>query len=307
MSGLNANSIKELDDRIARGDWSREKAAWKLHLGYRAWRYLRDSVYYAKISPEDAENKARNLRLEPLATEPSQEQFKPLEEKFWSLGMAMAWIIWRKPTAVRRAWQTFLDHSRYWSPNPFGGYDLIRLRPTLSDICSVGYLPNQSFDLVVGPAEAWDQLKHALEAEKILAHGVRVSTGAGEQIPGSAWAVLQIERDRSYLFGGLTQDPQFTNIKISSEAIFQEWPRNTISGQAEVVVGPRTRGPKPEKKEKVVTRMKRDLDHGEITKAELRDMSDKALTTRYGIPNGAERTTVREALNSVLSEANSDN
>jgi hypothetical protein len=61
----------------------------------------------------------------------------------------------------------------------------------------------------------------------------------------------------------------------------------------------RNRGPRPEKFKRVEDAMTKDLQQRKITPAELGDMIEEALATKYG----ASRDTVRKVRNKVLSKS----
>jgi hypothetical protein len=61
----------------------------------------------------------------------------------------------------------------------------------------------------------------------------------------------------------------------------------------------RGRGPRPEKLNAAIVKMKQDIAKGELTRAELRDMLEKELAARYGV----SRDTARRARNAVLAES----
>jgi hypothetical protein len=61
----------------------------------------------------------------------------------------------------------------------------------------------------------------------------------------------------------------------------------------------RTRGPRPDKREKTAAKMKHEIDKGELTRENLADMREKELEARYGV----SRDTARRARNKVLERA----
>jgi hypothetical protein len=61
-------------------------------------------------------------------------------------------------------------------------------------------------------------------------------------------------------------------------------------------------GPKPKKSPEIIEAIKADLKANLLTTAQLRDMEDKELCSKYGDKFGAARTTVREAREKVLTE-----
>jgi hypothetical protein len=59
------------------------------------------------ISPATAEAEAKRLKLGPLARKPKESAFDPVSEPWWTLPMAMAWIVWRRPRPVLAFWDKY--------------------------------------------------------------------------------------------------------------------------------------------------------------------------------------------------------
>lgn len=73
-----------------------------------------DRAYRGEITPEQAEEKASLLGVGPLARTPGANTFDPMKERWWTLPMTAAWIIWRTSTAVRSVWQDYRAEVREW-------------------------------------------------------------------------------------------------------------------------------------------------------------------------------------------------
>jgi hypothetical protein len=58
-------------------------------------------VNHGTLSPEEAEAEATRLGLGPLAQRPDPAALDPMAEAYWSLPMAVAWLAYRTPEAVR--------------------------------------------------------------------------------------------------------------------------------------------------------------------------------------------------------------
>src|SRR5579871_4524907 len=71
-----------------------------------------------EITPDQAEAEAATIGLPPFACTPDPTRFAPMNEVWWTLGMAAAWIIWRTPTAVRNVWSEYRREVREWR-SPF--------------------------------------------------------------------------------------------------------------------------------------------------------------------------------------------
>lgn len=77
---------------------------------------LIDKVRHGKITPDGAGAEAKRLKLDPLAGRPNAEDFDPMQEQFWTLPMAAAWIAYRTPDAVREWWDKYRELCKFWKP-----------------------------------------------------------------------------------------------------------------------------------------------------------------------------------------------
>jgi hypothetical protein len=75
---------------------------------------LIDKVKYGELTPQEAEAEAARLGLEPFEVSPNPADFDPMKEALWSLPMALAWIMWRTPDAVREMWDLYREKFRFW-------------------------------------------------------------------------------------------------------------------------------------------------------------------------------------------------
>ena len=54
--------------------------------------------------------------MPPLTQKPDPGKFDPMAEIWWTLAMALAWVMWRNPDDVREAWNEYRLDVTYWSP-----------------------------------------------------------------------------------------------------------------------------------------------------------------------------------------------
>jgi hypothetical protein len=71
----------------------------------RSWRW----------TPEWGEAVAGRLKLPPLNPAPDPARFDPMREACWTLGMVVAWGMWRDPARVRWGWDRYRLESFGWS------------------------------------------------------------------------------------------------------------------------------------------------------------------------------------------------
>jgi hypothetical protein len=63
-----------------------------------------------------------------MAEIPEPDKFDPMVEPWWTLAMAAAWIIWRRPNAVRQAWPKYRNEVEKPIDEPIRGADLFQAR-----------------------------------------------------------------------------------------------------------------------------------------------------------------------------------
>ena len=78
---------------------------------------LIEKLKYGKLTPEEAELEASRLGLEPFKFSPNPADFDPMQEPTWSLMMALAWIMYRTPDAVREMWDRYRKEFRFLMPS----------------------------------------------------------------------------------------------------------------------------------------------------------------------------------------------
>lgn len=72
-------------------------------------------VQYGLMTPAEAEAEAARLGLGPLASRPDPKQHdNPMEEMWWTLPMAIAWIAWRNSADVLDCYDPYREQCWYW-------------------------------------------------------------------------------------------------------------------------------------------------------------------------------------------------
>ena len=75
-------------------------------------------------NPSEAEKEAARLGCSPLIPIPDPVRFDPMRESYWTLHMALAWIMWRTVDDVRRHWDEWRDEAKQWQLNGDRGHSL---------------------------------------------------------------------------------------------------------------------------------------------------------------------------------------
>ena len=90
------------------------------------------AVQWGLVTPADADAWARERGEEPFQYQPDPAGFDPMSLEEWTFAMATAWIIWRTPADVCRAWEPYATECRTWhsidyiEPRTIAGGELIR-------------------------------------------------------------------------------------------------------------------------------------------------------------------------------------
>ena len=88
--------------------------------GFEEWakRWVRDYLFeelrYGRVSLDDARARANEVGIDSLEGNPGPNDFNPMEETYWTLAMAVAWIAWRRPVKVRDHWNKYRERCSYF-------------------------------------------------------------------------------------------------------------------------------------------------------------------------------------------------
>jgi hypothetical protein len=154
-------------------------------------RNARDTIYErvraGLLSPEDGDAEAVRNGLEAFQSRPEPDAFDPMRVSHWTLSMALAWIIWRTPDAVRLHWDEYRVECREWGVwQERVGRDLGPLPP----VCHWDLVLRFELEperAIRTPNEAEAELRELLQSERLPSDGVNVKTGDREPLPGRGW------------------------------------------------------------------------------------------------------------------------
>jgi hypothetical protein len=95
------------------------------------------AVARGRLTPEQAEEWAREKGQAPFARRPDTPGLDPMQEEHWTLPMAAACFIWRSPAAVRDQWDRARNGWTQWHRVDRRGWRLKRFgRASLDDVLS---------------------------------------------------------------------------------------------------------------------------------------------------------------------------
>jgi hypothetical protein len=201
------------------------------------------SVQRGETTPADAEAEANRLGLGPFESEPDPNSYEPFREPFWTLPMAVAWIAYRIPDAVRNWWEDYRKecwdwHFREWRVGPDGpvhqGHFLEqRSKATLVRLQMVDAMRDQAGLMSI--AEAIDALRLAIRSGHLEATGINEDTGRRVTIPALQWHDLTWfeEKGRDVIRakpGPANNTACYGGVILPMEAVRGRWPATLMPG-----------------------------------------------------------------------------
>jgi hypothetical protein len=134
-----------------------------------------------EMTPEEAEAWAESKHQPPLASKPDSALFDPMSEPFWSLPMAVAWIMWRTSDAVREYWDDYRCDCYVWKENRGAdghiakGWHIERLGPSSIPIVRRDASKQDPEQVTIDANGAIADLWRRQRAGKMIANGISYS------------------------------------------------------------------------------------------------------------------------------------
>ncbi|UVK55108.1 hypothetical protein DBIPINDM_001599 [Mesorhizobium sp. AR02] len=273
--------------------------------------HLLEEVYHGRMKPKDAEVEAARLQIN-LKTFPDPAQFDPMSLPTWTLVMAVAWISWRTPAAVRECWNDYRGKFADWSqhdwkiPSETGEPELIkgwalapRNRMTLEGLAIRHVITDQLYANPQNPTTAWfsglsqdsemlekspsieaalEQLWQRLAGEALTATALKGSSGGRPvQIPSHEWPYLDRTIDDQLCLKETPLEVEYRDVTFRSADLCRIWPTDQVSAAVGI-------SPSPSPPAQAKQKRNRRSQQQEIVKP--------FLTERFrdGIPSVAEMT-----------------
>ncbi|MBZ6077573.1 hypothetical protein [Microvirga puerhi] len=210
-------------------------------------------IQNGELTPDEAEAEAARLNLKPLAYEPEPEDYEPLNEVFWTLPMAVAWIAYRTPDAVREWWDAYRTECRDWHfrrwrlgfDGPIReGYFLEQRSPAslvslrLAEI--IDSRAESDPGLTMEIAEAKEALWIALQQAFFEATGISAETGKRVPIPAYEWRDLDHIEEGGHdviCTRGVRGGPRYEQVVVRSLPIVRTWP-DKLPSQSPLLLPP---------------------------------------------------------------------
>lgn len=218
---------------------------------------LRDQLItdarYGRITPQEAEARAKEAGLPPFEREPEFTAFDPMRQSRWSMVMAVAWIAWRDLQLVAEQGAEFRSQSTVWryqvwnEPVDDGQrfetregwfleswHEATVIRLTIVDayMRHLGRMPSAEFT----PAKAEEELWRALADDRLKAEGFD-RTGMLVEIPSREWEHLKLFEDgkRDVLrYDALDREEPFKNVRFRRIDLLRLWAPPSAKASSEV-------------------------------------------------------------------------
>ena len=225
---------------------------------------LLERVRAGDLAPDEADEKADELRLERLSRRFPTDEFHPNGLSRWTLPMVLAWITWRTYAEVREWDFNYVARCRELAPlsnrhpnsEDVRGHDLCRRRvPNASMFERHGdrrfgdWIANKKGEPVVlsemrakhAKAELW----RALEEGEIVAEGLQLSGGPRIEIPAREWVDLRVavgvDGQDTFHFEHEKQRPAYKDIRWPRAQVLERWPphqRSDIDERGDIRLNP---------------------------------------------------------------------
>lgn len=153
---------------------------------------LIEQVRSGAMSPEEAEKEAARLGLRAIAYRPDPTDHDPMQERFWTLPMAVAWIAYRTVDAVRENWDAYRLECVHWrfseqlrAPGR-SGFDLFNFSPAnlrrlkMAEKLEVAREADPDYSMPI--SDAINALWQALRGSCFEASGIEMASGKREII-----------------------------------------------------------------------------------------------------------------------------
>jgi hypothetical protein len=184
---------------------------------------LEDFVNQGAITPDEAEQFAKAAGIPPLAGQANPAAWDFFRKPYWTLPMALAWILDRNDNAVNERCDDFWSSFYTWestTPEVSNGRTCWRLQPGMP--ATVRKLVGSKVRYRSARHELW----HALQQErKLEAIGTDLETGKRVVIPSYLWATLDyVVEGEAPICRSNSSKEQFTDVLVSSTVVRELWP-----------------------------------------------------------------------------------
>jgi hypothetical protein len=210
-------------------------------------------VRHGKVTPEEAEAEAKANGFEPFEQQPQLPAFDPIQEPWWTIVMAVAWIAWRDLKQVRENCAGFRKECTHWIfrewKQPVEGGTKFAVQAgwfleTLSPPTTVRLLLMEAALVATGEVPATSQMSvrdaeaalwRALSECHLIATGLN-NEGRPTEIPAREWLYLKLFEDdhRDALkYDALDRREPFTKIVLRRDDLLNLWPRAAAAVHSE--------------------------------------------------------------------------
>jgi len=212
-----------------------------------------------EITREEADAEARACGFASLEARPDPSEFDPLAEPFWTVPMALAWIIYGSADSVRELMESYRAGCLVWRHTgdwPADGELSTGWRKERKEIFEL--LPPERMDIFdvtnnasrkedqnslakTGPI-AREEFWRAMELRTLIAEGIATGQTSHKPIRDAEWETFSWQPDPSIpedaLAGWWEKEPRYRRVFVRSADVIKLWPALHASDQVSVSSAP---------------------------------------------------------------------
>ena len=210
---------------------------------------LISQVQRGELSPSDAESQATELGFPPLLNTPNPAAFELNKEPYWSVPMALAWIMTRREEPVRAMCDSWRAQNEFWVAREWalpggpvhtghmiqthGPAGLLDLR-----VSAAAWARDKKLHLIVSADDAMTALIAALRAGNIEASGLPSPSALRAPLPAQAWIDLGLNDEDGHVVarGEHGSDARYAKLLLAPSAVQRKW-RGTSKTETATALG----------------------------------------------------------------------
>jgi hypothetical protein len=193
------------------------------------------------MCPACAERVTEDLGLEPFETSLPLDKFDPMQEPFWTLPMAAAWLMWSDINIVREHWPKYLNacqrfiqiQARFSESSSRIGWKL-EPRHSTNLAETFDFASQAAKPTIVEPNEARASLLQALQAGRLVASGISAKDKSPAPIPSYEWTDETYFGDHNCETDAIgvdyfSHEARYRTVRVPLSEVLCEWPELVLN------------------------------------------------------------------------------